>query len=259
MPNDKGPNAQRIAFFFIHIQLEYLRLYQFVKLEYLRLYQFVKFYYRPQRSCGRGYVFTRVCDSVHGGGGLPQCMLGYCHPPRRRHPLAKETPQKETSLRRRHPLPPEGNIPRRRHPPVRRPPRRRHPLPRRPPRRKPPRPTPKEEIEGDHVQAHTQGGNWGGSDPGPHLRGKLRGIRSRPTPKGEIEGIRSRPTPKGEIEGDQIQAPPHAGIWSMSGRYASYWNAFLLKSAFPKEKTTLKIEVFQSGCDRNFNTLMNSL
>ena len=25
-------------------------------------------YYRPQRSCGQGYVFTRVCDSVHSGG-----------------------------------------------------------------------------------------------------------------------------------------------------------------------------------------------
>ena len=23
--------------------------------------------YRPQRSCGQGYVFTHVCDSVHGG------------------------------------------------------------------------------------------------------------------------------------------------------------------------------------------------
>ena len=30
--------------------------------------------YRPQRSCGQGYVFTRVCDSVHGGvsGEPPQ-------------------------------------------------------------------------------------------------------------------------------------------------------------------------------------------
>ena len=55
------------------------------------------------------------------------------------------------------------------------------------------RPTPKGEIEGDQIQAHTQRGNWGESDPGPHPRGKLRGIRSRPTPKGEIEG-------------DQIQA-----------------------------------------------------
>ena len=25
-------------------------------------------FYRPQRSCGQGYVFTRVCDSVNGGG-----------------------------------------------------------------------------------------------------------------------------------------------------------------------------------------------
>ena len=56
------------------------------------------------------------------------------------------------------------------------------------------RPTPKGEIEGDQVQAHTQVGNGGGSDPGPHPRGKLRGIRSRPTPNGEMEG-------------DQIQAP----------------------------------------------------
>ena len=29
-------------------------------------------------------------------------------------------------------------------------------------------------------------GGWG--PPGPHPRGKLRGIRSRPTPKGQIEG-----------------------------------------------------------------------
>ena len=32
--------------------------------------------YRPQRNCGQGYVFTRVCDSVHGGEegvGLSAC------------------------------------------------------------------------------------------------------------------------------------------------------------------------------------------
>ena len=77
------------------------------------------------------------------------------------------------------------------------------------------------------LQAHTQGGNWGGSGPGPHPRGKLRGIRFRPIPKGEIEGgdqiqahtqggklrgIRSRPTPKGEIEGDQIEPPPRSRL-----------------------------------------------
>ena len=38
----------------------------------------------------------------------------------------------------------------------------------------------------------------GGGYPGLHPRGKLRGIRSRPTPKGEIEG-------------DQIQAHTKAG------------------------------------------------
>ena len=33
-------------------------------------------YYRPQRSC-EGYVFTRVCDSVHGGGGaIPAYIAG---------------------------------------------------------------------------------------------------------------------------------------------------------------------------------------
>ena len=25
------------------------------------------YFYGPQRTCGQGYVFTRVCDSVHGG------------------------------------------------------------------------------------------------------------------------------------------------------------------------------------------------
>ena len=31
------------------------------------LFLFLKCHYRPQRSCGQGYVFTRVCDSVRGG------------------------------------------------------------------------------------------------------------------------------------------------------------------------------------------------
>ena len=37
------------------------------------------------------------------------------------------------------------------------------------------RPTTKGEVEGDLVQAHTQGGSWEGSGPGPHPWGKLRG------------------------------------------------------------------------------------
>ena len=31
--------------------------------------------YRPQRSC-EGYVFTRVCNSVHGGVAIPACIAG---------------------------------------------------------------------------------------------------------------------------------------------------------------------------------------
>ena len=52
----------------------------------------VLYHYRPQRSCGQGNIFTPVCHSVHRGGVLPQCMLGYQpplsgsrHPPRTRH------------------------------------------------------------------------------------------------------------------------------------------------------------------------------
>ena len=111
-------------------------------------------------------MFLLVSVILSTGGGLPQCMLGYCHPPRRRHPPlpAKETPRKET--------PQEGGTP----------------LPSRPP---PPEGEPPPQKEG--------------SDPGPHPRGKLREIRSSPPP----------------------------AIRSMSGQYASYWNAFLFLCRFP--------------------------
>ena len=49
-------------------------------------------HYRPQRSCGQGNIFTPVCHSVHRAGSLPQCMLGYHHPPRSRHPPQEQTP-----------------------------------------------------------------------------------------------------------------------------------------------------------------------
>ena len=93
------------------------------------------------------------------------------------------------------------------------------------------RSTPKGENEGDQIQVHTQ---------------EIGGIRSRSTPKreieahtqGEIEGDQIQAHTQGEIEGDQIQVPPpppreaDLGIRSMSGRYASYWNAFLFHSVF---------------------------
>ena len=156
------------------------------------------------------------CLSVHSGGGSASVHAGRppCQgdPP---EPLARETPLQGVTPARETPLP-------------ERPPCQGDPLP-------PSRPIPKGEIEGDQVQAHTQGGNWGGSDPGQHprgklrgdqiqahtqggnlggsdpgpqLRGKLRGITSRPTARGKFGGIRSRPTSKGEIQGDQNQTPP---------------------------------------------------
>ena len=46
-----------------------------------QLYNYVvSSYYRPQRSCGQGNVFTGVCLSTGGEGCLPQCMLGYQTP-----------------------------------------------------------------------------------------------------------------------------------------------------------------------------------
>ena len=48
-----------------------------------------------------------------------------------------------------------------------------------------------------------QRGKWRGIWSRPTTKGKLRGIWSRPTPwGGALRGIWSRPTPKGEVEGD---------------------------------------------------------
>ena len=42
------------------------------------------------------FLHPSVIHSVHGGGGLPQCMLGY-HPPGSRHPPKQtHTPQEQT-------------------------------------------------------------------------------------------------------------------------------------------------------------------
>ena len=37
----------------------------------------VLIYLPAATKLGQGNVFTGICDSVHRGGGLPQCMLGY--------------------------------------------------------------------------------------------------------------------------------------------------------------------------------------
>ena len=107
-----------------------------------------------KRSLGQGNIYAPVCHSVHGGVCLSAC--GNTTPLCQGDPPAKETP-----LPRRHP-PPPGPHPRGKLRGIRS------------------RPTPKGEIEGDQIQAHTQGGNSRGSDPGPYPRGKFRGIRTSP-------------------------------------------------------------------------------
>ena len=144
----------------------------------------------PSRPKPRGEIegakvmFLQVCLST---GGLPQCMLGDPQgDPHQGDPLPRRTPCQGD--------PPTKETPARETPLPGRPPTKETSLPRRPPSR----PTPRGEIEGHQVQAHSQGGNSG--------------------------GIRSRPIPKGEIQGDQDQTPLNNYC---CGQYTSYWNAFL--------------------------------
>ena len=74
--------------------------------------------YWPQRSCGQGNILTPVCHSVHRGGVLPQCMLGY-QPPRIRQtppdqtppPLrTRQTPLDQTPPRTRQTPPPQHTV-----------------------------------------------------------------------------------------------------------------------------------------------------
>ena len=91
---------------------------------YLGLSRNFCYFYRPQRSCGQGNIFTPVCHSVNGGGvclsacwdttpqsrhplgpdtppvhrgGLPQCMLGY--PPKQTPPREADSSIRSTSGR----------------------------------------------------------------------------------------------------------------------------------------------------------------
>ena len=159
-----------------------------------RLFQyFFKNFTACKRSLGQGNIFAPVCHSVHRGRvclstcwetplperpmcqGAPPCLGD--PPTYQGDPPAKEAPSCQGDT-----PPCQGDSPAL--------------SPRAPPGPHQggnwggsgPGPHPRGKLRGDQIQAHTQGGNWGGSDQGPHPRGKLMGIRSRPTPKGEIQG-----------------------------------------------------------------------
>ena len=103
--------------------------------------------YQPQRSCGQGYVFTCVCDSVH----RPQGGFSKQDPP----------PPPPTPAGRNGPLPRTRQTP---------------------------------------------------PGPGRHPPGPSR------HPQDQADTPQTRQTPPGEED---------CSMRSMSGRYASYWNAFL--------------------------------
>ena len=142
--------------------------------------------YRPQRSCGQGYVFTRVCDSVNRGEGVSG------EPPQPgRPPWDQGEPPRDQAD-------PPGP---RRTPPE---PRRTPPGPGRPPN--PP---------------------WDQGEPPP--RGPR---RTPPRPRRPPQNQADPPPPREE----------HCSIPSMSGRYASYWNAFLLNIYFLKNILNIELK-----------------
>ena len=49
-------------------------------------------FYRPQRSCGQGNIFTPVCHSVHGGGGGSASVHAGIPTPQTRPPPGADTP-----------------------------------------------------------------------------------------------------------------------------------------------------------------------
>ena len=71
-------------------------------------------HYRPQRSCGQGYVFTRVCDSVHGGVSGRETPAGRPlagSPPSGRPPWQGELPEGKPFSQQGEPCPPAGRTP----------------------------------------------------------------------------------------------------------------------------------------------------
>ena len=134
-------------------------------------------FYRPQRSCGQGYVFTRVCDSVHGGG-LRRTPPG---PGRHHPPGTRQTPPPPPGTRQTPPLPGPG----------------RHPWQGEPPWTK----------ENPPDQADTP------------PAGRTPRTKKNPSPPDQADTPTPGPrrTPREE----------DCSIRSISGRYASYWNAFL--------------------------------
>ena len=82
---------------YIYIEM-YLHFEAKVHYIYTEMYLHIEaeVHYRPQRSSGQGYVFTRVCDSVHRGGlrrTPPGTRQTPTPPGTRQDPPGRETPR----------------------------------------------------------------------------------------------------------------------------------------------------------------------
>ena len=131
-------------------------------------------FYRPQRSCGQGNIFTPVCHSVHKGVCLSACWNATT-------PYQGDPPAKETPLEGGTPLC-QGEPPAKERPP------------------------------------------WKEAPPAKETP------RRRPSQK---------QTPPGSI--------PLPGIRSMSGQYASYWNALLFLMRSVKSLIRISVQSMLSG------------
>ena len=144
-------------------------------------------YYWPQRSCGQGNIFAPVCHSVHGGEGVSASVHAGIPPPRADTTPQEQAPPGEQTPPWEQTSPSEADTP----PGSRHPPRSRH--------------TP---LGADTPREQTPPG-------------------SRHTPQSRHPAGSRHPL---GVDTPQEQTPPQegdSGIRSMSGRYASYWNAFL--------------------------------
>ena len=159
--------------------------------------------YRPQRSCGQGNIFAPVCHSVHKGGVCLSACWDTAPPLGADTPRA-DTPWEQTQPQNRHPLqeqtPPGADTPWSRHPLEQTPPGADTPQSRHPKSRHPP--------------------------PGSRPPRSRHPPEQKPPPKQTPPGSRLPPVSR------HLPREADSGIQSMSGRYASYWNAFLFNVTF---------------------------
>ena len=144
----------------------------------------------PATKLGQGYIFTGVCDSVHGGGGVCLSASWDTTPPTRHPPGNRHT----------HPHPGTDTPPRSRPPGSRNPPGSRHP--------------PVILFMGGVYLCML------GCHPPDQAPPGSRPPRSRHPPRADTPSPWSRQPPP----------PRHRACWEMwstRGRYVSYWNAIL--------------------------------